>query len=208
MVLTGCGVATSPEQVTPTIYAEPPTVAPAAVETFGAEAVETAYEELVDFAFEVGFREEFLDPQRVDYTAEELTVHVQPHLGAGAAQIWADQVSAALDGDTAAQDSLRVLQFYRWDEPTWTVPDGGALESQRIGAPEIRLAPAEADVPPRLEVRVDHAATMRYEENGGPFRVEVRKPMTYWLVLSEWTTGPEWLVYSYNGSFRVRQLPV
>jgi hypothetical protein len=203
----GCGVTTSPEQVTPERYAERPTVAPQAAETFGTEAVDDAYDELVDFAFDVAFREEFLDPQREDYTAEELTVHVQPRLGPGALQTWSTQVAAALEGDTEAQDSLRILQFYLWEQPTWTVPAGGALQDQRITDAEISLAEAEADLPPRLEVRLAHAATMRYEEDGGPFRVEVRKSMIYELVLSEWATGPDWLVYAYDGRFQDRPLP-
>jgi hypothetical protein len=192
--------------VTPERFVERPTIASEAVETFGVDAVNTAYEELADFALDVAFREEFLDPQRVDYTAEELTAEVQPRLGPGALETWNAQVTAALEGDPDAQDALRILQFYRWDQPTWTVPAGGALQSQRISSAEIALAEPEPEAPPRLLVRLQHAATMEYEEDGGTFRIEVAKPMRFWLVQSEWTTGPRWLVYAYEGSFQVRPL--
>ena len=50
---------------------------------------------LVDFAFEVAFREEFLDPQRVDYTAEELTVRFRQR-----ATLWRDLVTEGVAAPT------------------------------------------------------------------------------------------------------------
>lgn len=203
VVLAGCGVSTSPRQVVPEVYVEEATIAPEAEQTFGAEAVANAYREVTDFAVEVAFQEELLDPQRVDYTVAELTESVLPSLSDAADEGWSALVDRALAGDPEAQDGLRVLQFYRWDQPTWTVPPDGALRSQRITDAEISLAEPEPDGPPRLQVTFDHAARMTYVEDGGEFDVVVEKPMTYVLVLSPWESGPSWLIDAYDGSFRV-----
>jgi hypothetical protein len=205
LVLTGCGaVITSPDQVTPEVYVEEPSVSAAAEQRFGDDKAEEAYREVTKFALEQAFPEPFLDPAKKDYTAAELTSGVAPHLTPTAAEGWSSLVTSALAGDVEAQDSLRILQFYNVDDPSSEVPpDGDVLVRQKITDATIDVEEPSGDDPQRLLVSFRHEAVLSYVDDGRPYELDVAKTMSYWLSPAGAKAGSTWLIASYDGRMDV-----
>ncbi|TRW43682.1 hypothetical protein [Georgenia yuyongxinii] len=205
LVLTGCGaVITSPDQVTPEVYVEQPSVSPAAAKRFGDDKAEQAYQEVTKFALEQAFPEAFLDPAKKTYTAAELTAGVAPHLTPTAAQGWSSLVTLALAGDADAQDSLRILQFYNVDDPGSELPpDGDVLVRQQITDATVDVEEPSGDSPERLLVSFRHEAVLAYAEAGRPYELDVTKTMSYWLAPAGANAGSTWLIASYDGRMDV-----
>ncbi|KAE8765817.1 hypothetical protein [Georgenia thermotolerans] len=208
VLLAGCGVATSPAQVAPARYVEDPLVRGGAEEVFGADRVAAAWEEVSAFTLRESFREDLIDPQRTTYTRRDLTVGVVERMTAAAAQAWMAQVDAALGGDAAAQDAVRLLRFYDIEAPASRLPAAGeVVTKQHLTEGEIRLLPGTEAVPDRLEVSCRLDATLRYVEDGVSYEIRAVKPLTYRLRPAPAGYGPSWLIAEYDGSLELKVVP-
>lgn len=204
--LAACGVVVSPREVIPTLFVESPVITPEAEAAFGRDLVLTGHREVTGFALANGFRPEFLDPQRTDYSLEEFMSDIEPHLSAAAASGLKAIGTAALAGDADAQDALRVFYFYRWNEPTWSAQSGeDIIKSQRITDVVIGASKPTDGTATRLVMTLTHTATLRYVDQGVPFEADVRKKMTYWAIPS--AEYPDWVIDGYDGSFSVQTFP-
>ncbi|MFH5824751.1 hypothetical protein [Georgenia sp. AZ-5] len=208
LALGACGVVTSPSQVAPQDYIEEPAISSAAVTAFGQERVEEAHEELTAFALERAFPEEFLDPQKDTYTHEELAAGVQNYLTKDMADAWSALVVSALAGDTAAQESLRVLQFYHLDDPTSALPpDHSPPSNQQIMDSRIDIERTATGPGVQLVITWKHIATLELVDVAAGaeerYALDVTKTMKFWLTPSTTSSGPRWLITQYDGSYTV-----
>lgn len=203
-LLGACGVTTDPAEVTPEVFVEQPATGPEVVEVHGQDAVDEAYRELTDFALAHAFRDDLLDPQDRDFPADELRSAVPAQFTPDLAETWAVQVARAATGDPAAQEAVRVMQFHGWGPDTWVVPDDGSpVVTERIVEPRVETAPADPGGRPQLEITFRHLATLEFQQDGRPFRIDVDKDMAYWLVPSDEDSGPRWLIDAYDGRYDV-----
>ena len=209
LVMSGCGVRTSATEAVPERWVDPPSISARAKEMFTVEQIRQAYAEITEFALAHGYDPAFMDPQRREYTAEQLSAGVTPRMSAGLRPRWDERVASALAGDQGDQDGLRVLQFYDWEQPTWQLPaDGRAVRSQWIRNAEIGGAEPIETTPARLKITLIHQATVRYSEDGTEFELDVAKRVSYWL-LPNAAGSPAWLLDAYEGVFAVGEdLPV
>jgi hypothetical protein len=202
--LAGCGVTADPADLAPEVYVEEPDYPPEAVDAFRLDGVGTAYGLVTDFALDHAFQAPLLDPEQPYHGLGELTLPVLPHLAPNARSVFAAQVAAALAGDPAAQDGLRALTFHGWHEPGWTLPDDGdPVVFEHLTDPAVEFVPATGERPDHLVITFVHTGRLRFAEDGVPCLLEVQKDMTFWMVPSSGTDGPEWLIDSYDGVFSV-----
>ncbi|WP_432558907.1 hypothetical protein [Granulicoccus sp. GXG6511] len=209
VLLAGCGIATDPERAVPDKWVDPPSVTEKARGVFTPPELESAYAMVTAFALERGFDPVLMDPQKTEYTADELNAGVLSRITPTLQERWKARVDSALAGNQSDQDGLRVLQFYQWEQPEWTLPrEGSSLVSQWIRNGEIGVSDATEDAPQRMKVTVIHEAQLRYEEEQEPFTLQVVKRVSYWMMPN--TDGkPGWLIDEYEGVFAVgEELPV
>lgn len=207
LALAGCGVYTSPRALAPETYVEPPVIRPEAIAVFGQDQVDLAFDELTAFALEHAFHPTLLDPQKVDYTVEELALDVAWHLSDPAIVAWEAMVTSAVAGDLDATDAVRAIEFYRWGEPTWSLPpDGSPLVSQEITDATIGVTDPTVDGQIRLVTTFRQAGTMEYLSGGVPFMIEVTKSTTYWMVPATDDDDPRWRIDQWDGTFSVAEV--
>lgn len=209
VLLAGCGIATDPEHAVPDKWVDPPSVTEKARGAFTPPELESAYAMVTAFALERGFDPVLMDPQKSEYTADELNAGVLSRITPALQERWKARVASALAGNQSDQDGLRVLQFYQWEQPEWTLPrEGSSLVSQWIRNGEIGVSDATEDTPQRMKITVIHEAELRYEEEQEPFTLQVVKRVSYWMLPN--TDGKSaWLIDEYEGVFAVGdRLPV
>jgi hypothetical protein len=202
--LAGCAVVTDPADLAPEEYVEDPEIAPEAIDAFGRDGVGTAFELATDFALAHAFEAPLLDPAQPFHQLAELTLPILPHLSPDARSVFPAQVAAAVAGDPDAQDGLRALTFYGWQEPGWTLPaEGDPVVFEQLTDPTVQLVPAMGDDPERLAVSFVHTARLRFVADGEPLLLEVEKDMLFVMVPTPEPEGPAWLIDAYDGDFSV-----
>ncbi len=205
--LTGCAVTSDPTDLAPELYVEEPDYAPEAVDAFRMDGVGSAYGLVTDFALEHAFKAPLLDPARSYHGLAELTLPVLPRLVPEGRRTFAAQVASAVAGDLDAQDGLRVLTFYGWRGPGWSLPeDGDPVVFEHLTEPSVEFVPATSDRPEQLLISFVHTARLRFVDDGAPFHLDVQKDMAFWMVPATGTDGPSWLIDSYDGVFRVTEV--
>ncbi|MFC4554910.1 hypothetical protein [Georgenia faecalis] len=204
VVLGGCGTVTDPVDVTPEVYVGTADADPDAAAVFGQEWVDEAVTELTAFAVAEAFPAALLDPERQEFSREDLAGDViLDRLTPEAAQVWEALVDDALGGDPVAADAVRALRYYGIDEP-WTLPeDGQVVRSQEITDVEVDVDSAGGPGQELLVVSFDHGSTLAFEEDGEGVIFEVEKEMTYVLTPAPEQEEPSWLITRYNGDFEV-----
>ncbi|MDO5682532.1 MAG: hypothetical protein Q4G46_06875, partial [Propionibacteriaceae bacterium] len=205
--LVGCGVKEDFSTV-PDRWVEQPAVSEEARSAYNAHEIQSAYSAVTAFALKHGYPAPLMDPQRTFYAADELNASVVRQMTPALQERWRARVASALAGNAADQDGVRVLQFYKWDKPTWRLAgDSSPVTGQWIRNAEIGVSPAVDDNPQRMKITVIHEAELRYEENDQPFALTVVKRVSYWLVPNE--GSPAWLIDEYEGIFQIGEdLPV
>lgn len=209
MFLAGCGLTTNPAKAAPEQWVEEPAVSAKAQELYSTADIESAYAAITDFALQRGYDPALMDPQQSNYTAVQLTAGLLGRVTPAFQELWVAKVDSALKGNADDQDGLRILQFYKWDQPTWKIPaDGRHVLNQWVRNAEIGATQATADTPVRLKVTFVHQAGVRYLEDGVAFNLDVAKRVSYWLLPNPGGT-PAWLIDEYEGEFAVgKDLPV
>ena len=195
---------TDPVDVAPEVYVETADADSDAAAVFGQDWVDDAVAELTAFAVVEAFPAALLDPERQEFSREDLAGEViLERLTPEAAQGWQTSVDAALDGDPEAADSVRSMRYYGIDAP-WTLPgDDPVVRSQRITDVQVEVDPAGGPGQELLVVSFEHDATLAFLADGDPVRLEVEKEMTYVLTPAPAGEEPGWLIASYDGEFEV-----
>jgi len=133
VTLSGCALQADPDLARPPLYVEAPEISDAAARSVGAERARQAAADAVSFALEYGFTPGLLDPQKVNFTAEELSAGVTNVLTPSSLAVWNARVVAALAGDQSAREEIRALRMYDLQDPKLSSPpDGKTLRSQAI----------------------------------------------------------------------------
>jgi len=111
VTLSGCALQADPDLARPPLYVEAPEISDAAARSVGAERARQAAADAVSFALEYGFTPGLLDPQKVNFTAEELSAGVTNVLTPSSLAVWNARVVAALAGDQSAREEIRALRM-------------------------------------------------------------------------------------------------
>ncbi|HHV21114.1 MAG TPA: hypothetical protein GXZ30_06220, partial [Propionibacterium sp.] len=171
--------------------------------------IQAAYAVVTRFALAHGFDPALIDPQKTSYSPDELNAGVLNRMTPPLRERWQARVTEALDGDQEAKDGIRLLQFYDWEQPDWTLPpEGKVLRSQWIRDGEVGLTEATEDSPERMKITITHEAHLSFAEREIPFDLTVVKRVSYWMLENPEGT-PSWLIDEYEGIFSVGDgLPV
>ena len=208
LLLSGCGLVTDPDDVTPALYVETADVDPSAVALFGQEQVDAAVAELTAFAVAEAFPPALLDPQERDYTHDDLVGEgIADRLTPAAAESWQSLVDDALAGDEDARDVVRALRYYDVDEP-WTVPaEDPVVMSQQITELDVDVDATAGPGQELLVVSFDHDATLAYLEGDEPVTLDVEKSMTFRLTPAAAEDRFDWLIASFEGEYEEIEEP-
>ncbi len=202
VVLSGCGVVTDPDDVTPAVYVEQAEVEPSAVALFGQESVDQAVAEITSFAVTEAFPPALLDPEQRDFTREELIGEgIVDRLTVEAAEGWEALVDAALEGDSDARDGVRALRFYDVDEQ-WTLPvDEPVVVSQQITELYVDVDDTAGPGQELLSISFDHDATLAFREEDRPVDLGIEKSVTFWLTPAAAEERFSWSIASFEGEY-------
>lgn len=212
LAMSGCSPI-SPEQTAPERWSDAPEVDDEVLTHFTEEQVGEAYRWLTDFAFDRAFPAELTDPQRADFTVDDLADPVSPYMTSTLLQKWTVWAETALsvaspepsstgsiptEADSSAEeaaDNLRVVQFFGWENDTWTLPaDETPLDWQSIEESYISF---ESETQ-RLQIGFDHHAEFTFVELGDEISVPVSKTITFWLAQD---ADRGWLIDNFLGHF-------
>ncbi len=195
VLLSGCGLISSPDRAVPAGYVERSTITQAAIALVGEARASQAADEATTFALATSFQPRLLDPAQDAFTAEELnSASIQDALAPGTLSLWKQLVVQAAEGNSDAQEEVRGLEMFALRQPTWQVnPDGKIVHSQAISNVVVDVLTADAAPAPEatemLKVSFTHEARLRYTEDKHPFEVVFTRAVEYHLVPANSVAG-------------------
>ena len=217
LVVSGCSVATDPQQVTPEVFVEPVNVTSSA-RAKDAAAAQDAAEWAERFALAHSFDDRFIDPGR-PLSEQELVSAVEGSLSASAMEYWRAQVSKAVQGDAEALADLHVLTYVAPRDATLRpVADTKPVRSQQITGVQVSV-----DQDTQLfKVSFDYDAQLTMQGGRRPVNMNATKSVE--LVLapassatastpatspttaspsSSWWRPGDWVIERYSGRLKL-----
>ena len=195
VLLSGCGLISSPDRAVPAGYVERSTITEAAISLVGEARARQAADEATSFALATSFQPQLLDPAQDAFTPDELnSASIQDALAPGTLSLWKQLVVQAAEGNSDAQEEVRGLEMFALRQPTWQVnPDGKIVHSQAISNLVVDVLTSGATPAPEatemLKVSFTHVARLRYTEDKHPFEVVFTRAVEYHLVPANSVAG-------------------
>lgn len=182
-VVSGCGAPLATDDAVPQRFIEAPTVAQNARQTFGDRA-EAAYRELAQFSIDQWLKPALVDPGAPAPSADALSEGIVQHLDPATVPHWQNSVSAALQGNAAEADSVRMLRFFNLKAPTLRMPDGGKspIAGEGITEGTVGLGQVRTDGIATLVVSFRQRARLDLMSGRSPTAVNLRKKITFTVV--------------------------